>query len=112
MHSPIAFEELLTPETTLPLQFAQIWHGARKTSPEWALATSVLGQAVRDLHKFRYARRRKRQRLYLDAYEWIASTDRSWPYSFVNICEALGLSPDFLRAELLDPLASDGQQAA
>jgi hypothetical protein len=34
------------------------------------------------------------------ATSWIASTDRSWPYSFENICEALGLDPDGLRREL------------
>ena len=112
MHSPIAYEEFLTPETTLPQQFARLWHGARKTTPERALATSVLWQAVRDLHKFRYARHRKRQRLYRDAYDWIASGDRGWPYSFVNICESLGLSPESLRTELLELTASHSDQAA
>jgi len=112
MHLPISHEEFLTPEATLPAQFARLWHGVRKTTPERALASSVLWQAIRDLEKFRYARRRRRQRLYREAYEWIASESRAWPYSFVNICEFLGLSPECLRAELLERSVPDRDQAA
>ena len=38
----------------------------------------------------------------MEAYKWVASGDRSWPYSFVNLCEALKLSPEYLRAGMLD----------
>ena len=34
------------------------------------------------------------------AIAYVASTDRAWPYSFENLCEALGLSADALRQEL------------
>jgi hypothetical protein len=78
-----------------------MWHGSRRSSPEHALAVAVLWQAAADMQKFRFARRRKQQRLYRKAYEWVASDERSWPYSFVNLCEALRLSPTYLRAELL-----------
>ncbi len=32
----------------------------------------------------------------------LASADRSWPYSFLNLCGAFRLSPDSVRAELLE----------
>jgi len=35
-------------------------------------------------------------------YQWVASDCRQWPFSFVNICEILDLSPQALRAQLLD----------
>jgi hypothetical protein len=35
-----------------------------------------------------------------DAIAWIASTDRRWPFSFENICEALGMEADELRRRL------------
>ena len=35
-----------------------------------------------------------------EAAAYMASTDRAWPFSFENICEALGVDPDFLRAQL------------
>jgi hypothetical protein len=113
MHTAIADEESLTPESTLPVQFQHIWHGSKTpATPERALATSVLWQALHDLQRFRYARRRKRQRLYMDAYSWVESNDRSWPYSFVNICETLGISANSLRAEFLEDTESDREQAA
>ena len=34
------------------------------------------------------------------ASAYIASTDRTWPYSFENLCDALGLDADQLRREL------------
>ena len=101
----IAFEEFLASEVTLPIQFQRIWHGSTTTTSETTLAMSVLRQAANDLRQFRYARRPGRQRLYVDAYTWVASNDRCWPYSFLNLCEALRLSPSGVRVELLgDPL--------
>jgi hypothetical protein len=34
------------------------------------------------------------------AIAYAASTDRAWPYSFENLCDALGLNPVALRSEL------------
>jgi hypothetical protein len=34
------------------------------------------------------------------ALAYVASTDRSWPFSFENLCEALGLDASHLRQEL------------
>ena len=34
------------------------------------------------------------------AIAYVVSTDRAWPFSFENICEALGLDADRLRREL------------
>jgi len=31
---------------------------------------------------------------------YVASTDRAWPFSFENLCEALGLDAGCLREEL------------
>jgi len=101
MNNGIAQEELIAPELTLPVQFRDIWHGPGTSSPELMLAMSVLGQAATDLQRFRFAKRRGRQRLYIEAYQWIASNDRAWPYAFLNLCDALHLSPSRVRAQLL-----------
>jgi len=101
MASLVANEEFLTPEITLPVQFHRIWHESTTSTPERILAMSVLCQAASDLQQFRYARRRRPQRLYKEAYTWVTSEDRRWPYSFLNLCDALRLSPECVRAELL-----------
>lgn len=102
MEPGIYLEELLRPEAVLPVQFSEIWNGSRAITPERALVVVVLWQAANDLQKYRFGRTRKQQRLYMEAYRWVASEERSWPYSFVNLCEALKLSPEYLREELLN----------
>ena len=74
----------------------------RLSAVERKLAAAVFFQAVNDLQKFRYERRWTRRALYTDARKWIASNDRSWPYSFLNVCDALHLTADLVRARLLD----------
>jgi hypothetical protein len=95
-------EDILIPEVAIPSQFRDIWHRSRAISPERALAIAVLEQAVLDLHKYRFAKRRRHQRLYMEAYEWVASDGHSWPYSFVSLCDGLDLEPEWLRPHLLD----------
>jgi hypothetical protein len=102
-------EEGLIPEAMIPSQFRDIWHCSRAISPERALAISVLEQAVFDLNKYRYATRRRHQRMYMEAYNWVASDDGSWPYSFVNLCDALDLTPEWLRPHLLDQTGAADQ---
>jgi hypothetical protein len=68
---------------------------------EKILAASALCQAVEDLQKFQYERRDAGQMLYQEVCNWITSNDSSSPYSFLNLCGALDLAPDRLRAELL-----------
>ena len=75
--------------------------GSSKVCPERKLAVAVLSQASDDLQKFRYARRGAGYSLYADARKWIASNDRLWPYSFLNLCDVLNLAADAIRAELL-----------
>ena len=39
-------------------------------------------------------------RAYAAARAYVASTDRTWPFSFENLCEAVGLDAGRLRTEL------------
>jgi hypothetical protein len=92
---------------------ADCWHGkdadcgskddrqSGKVCPERKLAVAVFSQAASDLRKFRHARRGAGYSLYADARNWIASNDRKWPYSFLNLCDALHLAADAIRTELL-----------
>ncbi len=100
-------EDLLVPEAALPSQFHDIWHRSRAISPERSLALAVLSQAMIDLQKYRYAKRRRQQRLFMEAYEWVGSEDRSWPFSFTNLCEYLDLPVDPLRQRLIEGTAGE-----
>jgi hypothetical protein len=71
------------------------------SQPEVALAKGVLVQARQDLRRFAAAQDSVGREVYADAYSWIWANDFLWPYSFQNVCRALHLSPEFVRAELL-----------
>ncbi len=104
--SPVIIpEELIASEPALPVQFHEIWHKTRYVSPERSLLLSVVWQVILDLQKYRFATRRRQQRLYMDAYRWVTSDDRQWPYAFRNVADLLNVDPERLRAELLGDLA-------
>ncbi len=85
----------------LPWQFDRLWRGSEHRVPERTLALEVLRQAADDLRKYRGTRSPRGQVLYYDAYYWVAATNYRWPYSFVNICLLLDLSPLWARDLLL-----------
>lgn len=100
--SPVIIpEELIASEPALPVQFQDIWYRTRYVSPERSLVLSVVWQAVIDLQKYRFATRRRQQRLFIEAYRWVASTDRQWPYAFENIAEMLNVASERLRKQLI-----------
>jgi hypothetical protein len=107
-----ALDRVLLAAVLGPSQFDDIWHRSRARSSEQLLAKAVVQQALADLVKFRTARRRREQRLYSDAYDWVTSPDVRWPYSFVNLCDVLGLSAAALREQLLERPARNQSAAA
>jgi hypothetical protein len=65
------------------------------------LAAGVLKQAAQDLRRFNSATSAVERELYLDAYSWLTSDGSSWPFSFLNVCQLLNLTPDIVRQELV-----------
>lgn len=47
---------------------------------------------------------RRQQRLAKETKEWFFTDDAEWPFSFVNLCAALGLDPAYIRRGLLRAL--------
>jgi len=65
------------------------------------LADGVLKQVAADLRRFRGATSAVEQELYRDAYCWLTADDSSWPFSFLDVCQSLNLTPETVREELL-----------
>jgi hypothetical protein len=74
---------------------------AREARAEEVLAAAVLRLAFEDLQKNRDAKEVRRRRAFREAYVWVKSNERRWPFSFLNVCDMLDLSPEALRAKLL-----------
>ena len=47
------------------------------------------------------------RRDFLEAYQWFSSERRDWPFSFLSVCDFLGVDPDALR----DLLGVTGEHA-
>ncbi len=69
------------------------------------LAAGILKQATQDLRRFRNPTSGVERELYFDAYHWLTSNDCSWPFSFLNVCQLLHLSPEAVREEQLSDLS-------
>ena len=64
---------------------------------ERRLMRAVLKDALTVLFKYDATQDRRGQRLLADAQHWLESDDADWPFSFVNVCDALGLEPSCVR---------------
>jgi hypothetical protein len=71
------------------------------------LAAGVLKQATQDLRRFYRATSPIERELYFDAYNWLKSENSSWPFSFVNVCRLLNLTPETVRRDVLDDISLD-----
>ena len=58
---------------------------------------AVLKDALAVLFKYDATQDRRGQRLLAEAQHWLESDDTDWPFSFVNVCDALGLEPSCVR---------------
>lgn len=91
--------------TASPVLPGQLEGGARidaAVSADLALRLAVLDDAIRCLALGHQIRGTHDQRLAREAEAWIRNLDRRWPFSFSNICEALGINGLQLRRKLLE----------
>lgn len=90
----------LEPETVLPSQFYGRMPVDASLQPEKRLMLAVLEDAVGTYQKYAFSKERNGERLFSEAEDWIESSEKEWPYSFANICDALGLEHEFMRSGL------------
>jgi hypothetical protein len=69
------------------------------------LAAGILKQAAPDLRRFHGGTSAVEREFYLDSHRWVMSDDCSWPFSFLNVCQALNLAPEAIREEMLGDLS-------
>ena len=93
-------QELFQPDTLLPSQYFDRIRRRASFDGERRLMVAVLEDAVDVYRKQAGARDRKRRQLFEDAEAWIESDDKSWIFSFENICDVLGIDATYLRKGL------------
>lgn len=85
------------PQSMLPDQY---FSGEARTpglDGERRLMLAVLEDAVIVYQRYALARDPEKRLERKEAGEWIESGDTTWPFSFENICNVLGIDPDYIR---------------
>jgi hypothetical protein len=112
---------LFEPDVLLPAQFFAAFRRAAGLDRERLLMLAVLEDAIDCYQKYAYARDPRGRQMFDESLEWVASDDRTWLFSFENICDTLEISADYVRRGLREwrernqtqrpkvlPLAPDG----
>jgi hypothetical protein len=72
-------------------------HGRRMSTPEISLVAAIFEDAVRCVQ---LSTRGVTHQQSLEAFEWMASERRDWPFAFVNVCDLLGMDAAAVRTRL------------
>ena len=91
---------LFQPDTLLPSQFFDRVRRRTEHEGERRLMIAVLEDAVDVYRKQAGSGDARGQQLFGEAEQWIEDPDRTWLFSFQNICDVLGLDADYLRRGL------------
>jgi hypothetical protein len=93
-------QDLLSAHAVLPEQFWASRDGVSGLSGEHALMWAVLADGIECYRRNAHATAPQQRAEFLDAEQWILSTDWDWPFSFVNLCEMFGFDPAGVRRAL------------
>ena len=99
VHQDLAF--LLEPDVLAPNQIDAVLRSAHMPDPERRLMMAMLEDAVSCLSKDPRRSPRQQKKSFDEAHSWVNANDNDgWVFSFINVCEALGLDPSYLRRGL------------
>jgi hypothetical protein len=79
---------------------------------EQLLRRAVLIDAVMTIIKYSNVDKPRGRRLLAEARAWVAADDPVWPFSFVNVCDALDLSVSHVRRSIDELSAPVGRRTA
>ncbi len=97
-----SFNDLFEPDVLLPVQYFAAIKRKKYSCGEHRLLIAIMQDAIECFQKHIHARDSKRRQLYVDAEAWILDPEDEGPFSFDNVCDLLGMNPDYLRVGLLD----------
>src|SRR5262245_64148493 len=91
---------LFEPDVLLPAQFFAAFRREGGLERERLLMLAVLEDAVDCYQKYAHSRDPRGVQMFQESHEWVSSTDRTWLFSFENICDTLEINADYVRRGL------------
>lgn len=92
---------IFQPDVLIESQYLATQTRRMHLDAERVLMFAVLRDAVSCFQDNVGSKCKRKQAMHRDAEEWILDKDRSHLFSFDNVCEILGLDPEYMRAGLL-----------
>ena len=93
--------DMVEPDLITPEQHRDQVRPEPTDQPEIRLMLAVMEDAVATFQRYLQEPSRSNERIYQETRTWLESEDLEWPYSFANICEALGMKPELVREKML-----------
>jgi hypothetical protein len=100
---PVFGEKVLNifqPDMLIPSQFLEAHKRNSYLAPERFLMLAVLRDAIACYQDPLHATNKRKNSLHAEAAKWFFADDPSYPFSFINICDVLGLDANYLRSGL------------
>jgi hypothetical protein len=92
---------LFEPDILATVQYYDRMLYARRLDPERMLMIAVLDDAVNCFQKWSFASSSRAKASYRELQDWFMNEKSDQLFGFENICEVLGLNPDYIRAGLV-----------
>jgi hypothetical protein len=89
------------PDILISAQYLATYRRRFHLNPEQLLMVAVLEDAVICFQDHVAATCKRKRLLHLEAEQWILDDDKSYLFSFENICDSLGFEPTYLRQGLI-----------
>ena len=86
-------------DTLTTQQYVDRFRRSEHIEPERLLVAAILEDAIQEYRKYSRAYNANGKRRFRDAEEWIMydGNDCDWIFSFDNVCNFLGLDPEYIR---------------
>ncbi len=91
-------------------EYFDTFRRSQHLEPEKMLLFAILEDAVHCYRKYSEAKDRAGKERYREAQQWIMRGENDWIFSFDNVCELLGLDPQYVRQGLLESSANIAEQ--
>jgi hypothetical protein len=83
-------------------QYLGIFGRNENLASEKALLLAVLEDAIHCFRHYRAAHDRVGKQRFREAETWINQRGRDWVFTFDNVCELLGIEPEYLRRKIFE----------
>jgi hypothetical protein len=83
-------------------QYLDTFRRSEHLEPERTLVAAILEDAVHEYCKYSRARDPKGKERFRAAEKWIMRRGNDWIFSLDNVCDLLGLDPEYVRRGLLE----------